>query len=100
MEPPSGLNAEGRRGFEGAISTLTATGDDPSLYGDTIALYARAAHTLAVLRRGWVARGSPVVAVGSRKSPITHPLVRAISDQERHVHMLAESLLLTPESRR
>lgn len=99
MEPPRGLEAEGRRAYEGAVATLDKLGHDPTLYGAAIGRYARACDTLATLRRGWVARGRPVVATGSRKSPIAHPLVRAIADQERHVQMLGESLLLTPEAR-
>ena len=100
MEPPRGLEAAGRRAFDHAVATLEATGDDPSLYGDAIARYARASDMAATLRRTWVARGSPTIATGSRHNPITHPLVREIADQERHVQALAEGLLLTPMARR
>src|SRR4051794_952947 len=100
MEPPRGLQAAGRQAFAHAVATLEATGDDPALYPDSIARYAHAADMTAALRRAWVARGSPTVATGSRNNPITHPLVREIADQEAHTQRLAESLLLTPMSRR
>jgi phage terminase small subunit len=99
MEPPRGLNSAGRQAFAHAVATLEASGDDPALYREAIAMYARASDMAAMLRRAWVARGSPTVATGSRHNPITHPLVREIEAQEKHVAMLAQSLLLTPESR-
>jgi hypothetical protein len=100
MEAPRGLESEGRRAFDYAVATLTATGDDPSLYRDAIARYARASDMAATLRRAWVARGRPTIATGSRHNPIAHPFLREIADQERHVQTLAESLLLTPMARR
>src|SRR4051794_885075 len=100
MEPPRGLESAGRRAFDHAVATLTANGDSPELYRDAIVRYAVASDMLAVIRRAWVARGSPTIAVGSRHNPIAHPFLREIADQERHVQALAESLLLTPMSRR
>jgi hypothetical protein len=99
MQPPRGLGAEGRRSFDHACETLRSTGDDPQLYADAIRRYAIASDMAALLRRAWVARGSSVLATGSKGQAVTHPLVREIAEQERHVGKLAESLLLTPESR-
>jgi hypothetical protein len=51
MDAPRGLEAAGRQAFAHVVSTLEASGDQPELYADALARYARACDVLAALRR-------------------------------------------------
>lgn len=99
MEPPRGLQASGRAAFDGAVAALVEIGEDPDMSRGVIETYCRAVDVAALMRRSWIARGSPTLATGSKGQPVRHPFIAELEAQDRHVLTLSEALLLTPASR-
>jgi phage terminase small subunit len=85
--------------WRNAVKTLEALGEDPELYRVPLRLYAESIDHAQRIRLEWERDGRPVMARGSRGQVAAHPLLKAMRDAQQHSVTLAETLLLTPQSR-
>ena len=99
VKPPAGLETAGKRSFDRTVVTLTAFGERAEDFADAIERYCRAVDAASAIRRGWNARGCPVLASGAAGQPRPHPLLNELRESERHALAMSEALLLTPASR-
>src|SRR4051794_26447234 len=99
MTAPRGLGAEAKRAYDNASAAIADLGYRAEDFEDAIVRFARSADLGATLRRGWYARGRPVLAPGGSGQPRPHPVPGEIRAAEAHSAMLGASLLLDPMSR-
>lgn len=96
---PTDLHATGRAAFTRAIAAMTALGDNPSLSYDAIVRYAHSCDAEKTARDAWEIECRAMLALGSQKSLVAHPLTKAVRDAEVHAGNMAKAIGLTPEAR-